>query len=159
MHRPLARLVRLVLPCVSLFAQWWIDRTCPLRTMHTLSSCCNSICTSQQYSAHSQIWNVMCCGPAHHSAWPLFYSGQKTPVAKSIFARACEQVQAQCEHRFWLRHRYSKWSRAKLCEKKQSDDVICKKQHAKHNMEKLCEKKKQHCSSMMPLLRLLEEFH
>jgi hypothetical protein len=30
---------------------------------------------------------------------------------------------------------------------------------AKHNMEKLCEKKKQHCSSMMPLLRLLEEIH
>jgi len=52
-----------------------------------------------------------------------------------------------------------KWSRAKLCEKKQSDGVICKKQNAKHNMEKLCEKKKQHCSSMMPLLRLLEEIH
>jgi hypothetical protein len=46
-----------------------------------------------------------------------------------------------------------------LCEKKQSDGVICKKQHVKHNMEKLCEKKKQHCSSMMPLLRLLEEIH
>jgi len=36
---------------------------------------------------------------------------------------------------------------------------FAKKQNAKHNMEKLCEKKKQHCSSMMPLLRLLEEIH
>jgi hypothetical protein len=40
---------------------------------------------------------------------------------------------------------------------KQSSGVVCKKQHAKHNMEKVCEKKKQHRSSMMPLLRLLEE--
>lgn len=48
-------------------------------------------------------------------------------------------------------------SNEKLCEKKQSYGVICKKQHAKHNMEKLCEKKKQHRSSTMLLLRLLEE--
>lgn len=40
----------------------------------------------------------------------------------------------------------------KLCKKKQSYGVICKKQNAKHNMEKLCEKKKQYHLSMMPLL-------
>jgi hypothetical protein len=40
---------------------------------------------------------------------------------------------------------------------KQSSGVVCKKQNAKYNMEKLCEKQKQHRSSMMPLLRPLEE--
>jgi hypothetical protein len=34
---------------------------------------------------------------------------------------------------------------------------FAKKQNAKHNMEKLCEKQKQHRSSMMSLLRPIEE--
>src|SRR5947208_1749317 len=45
----------------------------------------------------------------------------------------------------------------KLCEKKQSYGITCKKHNAKHTMEKLCEKKNQRRSSMMPLSKRLEE--
>ncbi len=44
----------------------------------------------------------------------------------------------------------------KVIREKQSPASFAKKQNAKHYMEKLCEKKKQHHSSMMPLLRQLE---
>src|SRR6266851_2276068 len=85
---------------------------------------------------------------------------QSAPGAVQIFSRPCycrpyHQSGGRPLEFYNLQHDAHR--NEKLCEKNSHKASFAKKQNVKHNMEKLCEKQKQHRSSMISLLRSVEE--